>query len=84
MRPLAALLAICLLGACAQTDPPPANGAYPRLLPLEDILPPETQAEDDPAAALAARAAALRARANRLRAPVIDEPPPQPAGTAAP
>ena len=82
MRPLCALLAVSLLGACAQSATTP-NAEYPALLPLEDILSENDQTEA-PADALSARAAALRARADRLRAPVIPEGMPQAAGTAAP
>lgn len=82
MRPLLALLAVSLLGACEPTSAA-SNTDYPALLPLEQILLDNDQAAAPPDA-LSARAAALRAKADGLRGPVIPEGLPQPAGTAAP
>jgi len=73
MRPPAApvLSALCLaalLAGCAPEDhAPDPDGAYPALLPLTVILPPEAVPPPSPAAALEAEAADLRARADALR-----------------
>ena len=71
-----ALILILTLGACSQ------DGAYPALLPTDQVLaPPALPAHAAPAAtsaapvetATAARAAALQARAEALRGPVVED-----------
>ncbi len=73
MRPLASPLIIALgliaatAGCSPKDQPPDPGGTYPELLPLTQILPPDTAPPPSPAAALEAEAAALRARAEALR-----------------
>ena len=68
MRPALFLAVLLALAACgAGTD-----DAYPKLVPISQLLAPEAVGtEPDPAAGGDARAAALRDRAERLRDPVI-------------
>lgn len=78
-RRLGAASLFTLMSACApfpelSVDDQSVTGvAYPRLLPLDDLLEgPATHTSVSMISEINSRVAALRARATRLQAPVID------------